>query len=787
MKVFKKVFSVVIASAMLIAGSAFSANPTAYAAEAAASGGGNESAYVEWSATSVSGTNVFIKRSSQSSSAYVPVDAPLVRMITGSTARVDIPGLLGNTQYDIRVVPGSGSEFTTTVTTRAHDRSGYAHFKYTEGVGAYKDDGTLKDNAIVVYVTDANKNSVTVPGYSGTAGIGWILNNNPNLMSSITSQHPLVVRIIGKVNPPAGLTGYDSTENGGTKGDNGNMAIIKNAKNITIEGIGYDAQIYGWGLSFYHSASQTNGGKNYEISNLTFDDYPEDAVGIQGEMSGSNLTAPIQRVWVHNNTFLSGYCANPTESDKAAGDGSCDFKRGEFYTLSYNHFKDCKKTNLIGASDSNLQYHLTLHHNFWEDCGSRQPLVRQANIHVYNNYYYKTTDKAQDTRANTYLFSEANYFESCKNPYTTTSGAVIKAFGDVLYNCQQPSGMSVVVATTRGQQVSSNNRFANFDTNSSIFYYANSKSNVTRLTDATTAKAEVKAYSGVMKRGSQAPGNDSIISETPANPVAIPYAIDFANAPGVQLNTGRNVLGNIIFNLSKSYSGGGSTNSVTVKGQGAIFKLNAATNVTIKDGGGSYSIVLYNSNGIVLAAPQSGNSATAAVPAGVYVIQSSNTEKEAKLAAITIGNGGGTDPGDPGDPEDPDDPDDPDDPIVPPTNGSVAMGTYQLNSSFIPNKVSEVANFKFNLRSVDSSVIKLRSDNTIIFTVDGSCKLDTSLTGRGIKVTSSNGTIGFNGQSGRSITTGTGAVTLTLTAGTYTISGADAGNNTTLSQIRLYK
>ena len=82
-----------------------------------------------------------------------------------------------------------------------YDRSGYAHFNYDEGVGAYNNDGTPKDNAIIVYVTEENKNTVEIPGYEGhapvsytssssgetwtreTAGIGNILNNNHKSVS----------------------------------------------------------------------------------------------------------------------------------------------------------------------------------------------------------------------------------------------------------------------------------------------------------------------------------------------------------------------------------------------------------------------------------------------------------------------------------------------------------------------------------------------------------------------------------------------------------------------------
>ena len=76
----------------------------------------------------------------------------------------------------------------------AYDRSGYAHFNYEEGVGAYNDDGTLKDGAIVVYVTEATKNTVTAElGGRTYTGIAEILRN------ANRSEEPVNVRIIGAV------------------------------------------------------------------------------------------------------------------------------------------------------------------------------------------------------------------------------------------------------------------------------------------------------------------------------------------------------------------------------------------------------------------------------------------------------------------------------------------------------------------------------------------------------------------------------------------------------------
>ena len=467
-------------------------------------GGWFETIFVEWTDSDAKSAKVFYKKSEESD--YVELyDTELIRQINNETGRVDIVGLSAG-EYDIRVETTGGEVYTqNNIKVLSYDRSGYAHFKYNLGVGAYNDDGTLKDNAIVLYVTDNNKNSVQIPGYESYAtGIGNILNGNGNsepLFSQLASDNrPLAIRFIGNVGAPEGLTGYNSTENGGTEGDNGNMAIVRNAKNITLEGIGTDATIDGWGVSFFVKEGYENK-ESYEVRNLTFTKAPEDELGFQGAMSGDSLTAPIERVWVHHNSFYPGYCANPAESDKAEGDGSCDFKRGQYLTLAYNYYEGCHKTNLFGASDSNLQFHITMHHNYYKDCASRMPLVRQSNVHIYNNYFVGSTSKTVDARANAFVFSEANYYEACKNPILTKSDAVVKSFNDVFDNCKNDNNANIT--DNRNSSLNSGSTYANFDTNSDVFYYdsSNNVSEVYYMTDAAAAKEDCIALSGVMKPG----------------------------------------------------------------------------------------------------------------------------------------------------------------------------------------------------------------------------------------------------------------------------------------------
>lgn len=638
----KKFLSVLLTLTMVL-GTIVSFETLSYADGFLTSGGWYESVYATWNGTgSASDYEVYYKKSTDS--VYTKADEELIRQVDG-VYRVDIPGLVKNTDYDIKMVNGN-SEYTATVKTDAYDRSGYAHFKYTEGVGAYNDDGTPKDNAIIVYVTDSNKDSVTVPGYEGTKGIGWILNNNPGLLKTITSEHPLIIRIVGKVNPPKGLTGANSTENGGNREDNGNMAILKDAKNITVEGIGYDSHIYNWGISFKHTAACTNGGKNYEVRNITFSDYPEDAIGIEGEMNGDNLVAPIERTWIHNNTFYKGSYAGASAADKKDGDGSCDFKRGQYYTLSYNYFQDCHKTNLIGANDDNKQYNITLHHNYWNTPISRTPLVRQANLHFYNNYLIAIYDNGVNARANAYVFSEGNYFGPSNSPYETNSGALIKTWKDVIYGCKEAEGMNIQIAKTRDEYIQNSNIYPDFDTNPEVFYYdaVNKCSDVERLTDAVTAKAECLAYSGAMKKDLKKAELVSIIENKPSKNLSLPYSIDFTTSDAMTKvqNAGLSQIpmqqvteiDGIVYNLYKEFKA--SSSYATVRTQSMIFTIDKPCEITIKDGNYRYPAVLVSEFGDVVIKPSLGGTASAVVPAGTYMIETNNHEKSSGLASLTV-------------------------------------------------------------------------------------------------------------------------------------------------------
>ena len=476
-------------------------------------GGKNETLYIQLSGISDSNVSA-VTYSGPTSGSLTGDDLEyLVRDVDGQV-RVDVPGLkAGN--YSITLQTSKGKVVKTGIAVEAQDRSGYAHFNYTRGVGAYNNDGTLKDNAIVLYVTDSNKNTVSVTSKDGTTvkGIGHILNsagmdvgggattqggkpnNNNGIIKKLGNDGtPLVIRIVGNVTAPEGLTAYDSTNFGGSVGDNGYMARMKSGKDITIEGIGANATMNGWGIHFMAESAATDLGESFEVRNINFRNVPEDCVGMEGVQTSSTLTAPVERCWIHHCSFYAPKISNPAESDKDGGDGACDFKRGMYFTNSYCYYEGYHKTNLLGGSDSNLQYHITYHHNYWKNCESRGPLARQANIHMYNNVFEGQSSYCMNPRANAYIFSEYNLFENSKNPMQIKSGA-IKSYMDTFDGCKGDQDGTIV--SSKSTKVSSNNKYGDFDTNSSLSYIPSGSYEL--HTNTSTLKDVVVAGAGAQK------------------------------------------------------------------------------------------------------------------------------------------------------------------------------------------------------------------------------------------------------------------------------------------------
>lgn len=474
-------------------------------------GGYNEGAYVEFekvSGASLSNYEVYYQKSNASTA--TKIDSQLIREGAGAI-RADIVGLSKGT-YTITVkVSGTDLTESKTVTVTEYDRSGYAHFNTSTGVGAYNNDGTLKSNAVVVYVNEENKNTVTAKLGSKTyTGLVNIIQNQKN------SNYPLVIRILGTVGAATWneieYNGQDPLANELIKDSSGsvlketlssvddivakglntlnttkysalngltnklkyssseydsywNMCDVSSAENVTIEGIGPNAGIFQWGFTWKNCSY-------VEVRNLTFEDYTEDACSFEGSQTSATSISQFEtgHIWVHHNTFNMGvnYWDVCSEQDKHDGDGSTDIKGNIYTTFSYNRYYQCHKTGLVGGSDAVTSASVTFHHNYYDDCASRLPLGRQANMHIYNNYYYSCST-TMDIRANAYVFSESNYFEQSTLPKvsdgyvkksSTYYDAAVKSYNDYTVNCTTASGYSNYYINANDDGSSSSTRTA---------------------------------------------------------------------------------------------------------------------------------------------------------------------------------------------------------------------------------------------------------------------------------------------------------------------------------------
>ena len=372
-----------------------------------------ESAYVEWNeAKNAVSYNVYVKKADAADISYEKLDNELVRKYKTSDGsavyyRADALGLAAGS-YVLKVVPVAGgteqadsAAVTEALSVKAHDRTGFA-WTNGEANGAYRDNGTLKGNAVVLYLTEETKDTVTMDvikdakGKTQTAtGIQAIL----NLYKKGYDNRPLDIRLIGQVTDFAVMEGGDMVVSGSSSSK-------RLSCGITIEGVGDDATVYGWGIRIKNAS-------NVEVRNLGImlvDSSEGDNIGLQQDND---------HIWVHNCDFFYGEAGG--DSDQAKGDGALDCKKSTFITFSYNHFFDNGKCNLLGLSEGTTEdLYITYHHNWYDHSDSRHPRIRFYSAHVYNNYYDGNAKYGIGSTNGSSVFSEGNYFRNCKYPMLTS-------------------------------------------------------------------------------------------------------------------------------------------------------------------------------------------------------------------------------------------------------------------------------------------------------------------------------------------------------------------------------
>lgn len=390
-----------------------------------------ESAYVMWDKTEGYDYDVYIAPASTDS--WTKLDNELVREYP-TYGRADALGLkAGSYQFKVVAKAGGaeqGSGVTDAFEVKAHDRSGFAHVGMTDGIGAYKNDGTLKDNAKVLYVYANNAKTVTCDVITSSKGVtttGVGLQSIITLYQKGYDTTPLAIRIIGTIKKDD-MDRLDSSEEGlQVKGKNDYSTMP-----ITIEGVGNDAAISGFGILCRNASS-------VEFRNFAVMLCMDDCLSL--DTSNSNI-------WVHNMDFFYGNTGG--DADQAKGDGTVDIKgKSKNITVSYNHFYDCGKTSLGGMKGETTDCWMTYHHNWFDHSDSRHPRIRTAFYHVYNNYFDGVSKYGVGVTSGGSSFVEANYFRNCKYPmliskqgtdaegdgtFSGEDGGVIKAFNNKIDN-----------------------------------------------------------------------------------------------------------------------------------------------------------------------------------------------------------------------------------------------------------------------------------------------------------------------------------------------------------------
>lgn len=435
--------------------------------------GWQESAYLKWAPfEGASSYNVYVDDKK--------IDAQLVRQYK-SYYRADVLGLKEGT-YSVKVVPVNadgaeiaGANTASNLVVKSYNREGFAHFKY-DGVGAYNNDGTLKAGAKVLYITARSAKTVSTTVNTGKLETITGLQSIIDAYSKGKDKTPIAFRFIGKISL-SDLDHISSSAEG---------LQIKGAKmNMTFEGVGDDATVYGFGFLLRNATS-------VEFRNLAIMRCLDDAMSLDTNNS---------HVWIHNMDLFYGKKGGA--ADQAKGDGTVDIKaNSQYITVAYNRFWDNGKASMCGMKTESGPNYITYHHNWFDHSDSRMARIRTMSVHMYNNYYLHNDVYGVGATMGSSVFMESNYFDATKRPimsskqgtdakgdgtFSGENGGLIKAYGNVFAN--KPDNFSYVPyaenntsfdayeVSDPSEQVPASVKtlvggtsYDNFDTNSSLMY-----------------------------------------------------------------------------------------------------------------------------------------------------------------------------------------------------------------------------------------------------------------------------------------------------------------------------
>ncbi len=439
--------------------------------------GWQESAYLKWAPfEGASSYNVYVDDKK--------IDAQLVRQYA-SYYRADVLGLKEGT-YSVKVVPvnAEGTEITgantaSNLVVKNYNREGFAHFKYA-GVGAYNNDGTLKAGAKVLYITAKTAKTVSTTVNTGKLETITGLQSIIDAYQKGEDTTPIVFRIIGKVSL-SDLDKISSSAEGLQIKGKGAHSVM----NMTFEGVGDDATVYGFGFLLRNT-------KSVEFRNFAIMRCLDDAMSLDTDNS---------HVWIHNMDLFYGKKGGA--ADQAKGDGTVDIKGdSQYITVAYNRFWDNGKASMCGMTSESGPNYITYHHNWFDHSDSRMARIRTMSVHMYNNYYLHNDVYGVGATSGSSVFMESNYFDATKRPimsslqgtdakgdgtFSGEKGGLIKAYGNVFANkpdnfsyipyAENNTSFDAYEVSNPSEQVPTSVKtlvggtsYNNFDTNSSLMY-----------------------------------------------------------------------------------------------------------------------------------------------------------------------------------------------------------------------------------------------------------------------------------------------------------------------------
>ncbi len=470
--------------------------------------GYKEGLYTVLKETNASSVEAFVRTSDNET---IKVDKELIRQISATETRIDVLGL--KTGYYNLIVKNSQGKYylSSDVLVEEDDRSGYAHFGNSTGVGAYNNDGTLKDGAIVVYVSEANKNTVEAI-VNGQKCVGLV----QIIQAATNANEALDVRIIGNItttqwnkisygkgNTQARQSAIESAFDYDKNMDYFNNEISSSSSRI------YEKEIKALGIN---SMSDDESKGIVELNGLTnfvsrkkssstvswssnaiheYDSY----YNMLDVMGGANIT--IEGIGTDASFTQFGLTFKQSNSIEVKnirfekytedaigfeGKSNTEIDFGNYWVhncqfdVGLNNWDVCPendKDDGDGSTDLKRCHNVTISYSFYNGCHKTNLIgsgdtIKQYNITLHHNYYYKCSQRLPLIRqANIHMYN--NYYYGSTG-YSNSIRANCFAFVE---NCYYEGGKNPYEIKSSAVMKSYNNIYDGVSISSSSYKKGN--------------------------------------------------------------------------------------------------------------------------------------------------------------------------------------------------------------------------------------------------------------------------------------------------------------------------